>query len=284
MDSCRHEDSKNNTRSVNTADGKDKQVGTVLITGASDGIGWELAHLFARNGHRPILVARREEKLARLAAILETDCNIQAEVVPCDLSHPDAARNLWEELQRRSLPVDILVNNAGFGARGFFAETDAGVTEQLLHVNVVALTCLTRQILPSMLARKAGRILNVASIAAWFPGPLTATYNASKAYVLSFSEALALELEGTGVTVTVLCPGPTRTGFEARAGLEGTLAFQGSVMDAAAVAQVGYTALMEGRRVAIPGFKNRLRMLPIHLMPRALVARFARKFHEKPES
>lgn len=256
---------------------------TVLITGASSGIGLELATVFAREGHRPVLVARRHDELVKVAQRLRADHGIEAEVLACDLGEVDAARTLVDQLDRRHLAVDMLVNNAGFATRGFFATTDVEHTQQLLTVNVVTLTTLTRFLLPHMLQQRYGKILNVASIAGFFPGPLTATYNASKAFVVSFTEALANELRGTGVSATALCPGPTRTGFEVRAGLSGTKAFSGPVMDAVTVAEMGYRAMMKGRTVAVPGLQNRLRMLPVRLVPRWILAHFARQFHEAPQ-
>ena len=185
---------------------------TVLITGASSGIGREIAITCARQGHRLVLVARRQGTLATLAEELGTTHKTQVDVIACDLAVADASASLVDELRKRQLDVDMLVNNAGFATRGLFAATDVEQTEQLLAVNIVALTTLTRLLLPPMLERRYGRILNVASIAGYFPGPLTATYNASKAFVVSFTEALANELQGTGVSATVLCPGPTPHG------------------------------------------------------------------------
>lgn len=255
---------------------------TVLITGASSGIGLELAAICAREGLRPVLVARSEAGLREATLRIERDHGVKAEVVPLDLGAPDAAPALVRELDRRGLVVDMLVNNAGFATRGLFVKTPIEETSQLLAVNVVALTSLTRLLLPGMLERRRGRIMNVASIAGYFPGPLTATYNASKAFVISFTEALANELEGTGVTATAFCPGPTRTGFEVRAGLSTTQAFRGSVMDARAVAEEGYRAMLRGCTVTVPGLANRLRMLPVRFVPRWILAHFARRYHEVP--
>lgn len=256
---------------------------TVLVTGASSGIGLELATICAREGHRPVLVARREDALHEVAQRIEQAYGIYPEVVPVDLGEAGATQALARTLETRGIAVDMLVNNAGFATRGFFARTDLEATHALLEVNVVALTTLTRLLLPPMLARRAGRILNVASIAGYFPGPLTATYNASKAFVISFTEALANELKGTGVTATALCPGPTRTGFEVRAGLATTQAFRGTVMDAKAVAEEGYRAMMRGSTIAVPGLENRMRMWPVRFVPRWILAHFARRFHETSE-
>ena len=195
--------------------------GTALVTGASSGIGLELARLFAHDGYDLILVARSVEKLDRLGAELSARHGIRARTVGADLGSPDAPGAIAETLKQAAVRIDVLVNNAGYGVHGPFAKTELQTELDLLRVNVVALTHLTKLLLPTMLARRAGRILNVASTAGFQPGPLMAVYSASKAYVLSFSEALAEELAGTGVTVTTLCPGPVLTGFQARAGLDG---------------------------------------------------------------
>ncbi|MGE5611174.1 MAG: SDR family NAD(P)-dependent oxidoreductase [Bacillota bacterium] len=253
---------------------------TVLITGASSGIGLELARTFARHGHNLVLIVRNGRQLARLATELRARHHITVEVLAQDLSAAGSADELVAQLQQRSISIDILVNNAGIAIQGPFSQSNLDSQLTLLQLNIVALTHLTHRLLPYMLRQRFGRILNIASIAAYFPGPLTATYNASKAYVLSFSEALANELQSTGVTVTALCPGPTRTNFAARAGLSSCKAFRRRTMHPASVARVGYDALMAGKRVVVPGFMNKLRMLPIHLLPRTLLARFSRKYHE----
>lgn len=195
--------------------------GTALITGASSGIGYELARLFARKGHGLVLVARNQETLRELAEKLEREHGIRAIVVSKDLSLPSTPEEIFRELAEKSISVDILVNNAGFGTRGMFSNADTDSQLKMIQVNTTALTHLTRLFLERMSRPRKGRILNVASTAAFQPGPLMAVYYATKAYVLSFSEALASELHGSGVTVTALCPGPTRTEFERRAGMEG---------------------------------------------------------------
>src|SRR3989338_3107317 len=266
-----------------------------LITGASGGIGYELAKLFAREGCHTVLVARNEQKLSEVAQELRQFSGASVSVMPKDLTLPQAPDELFAQLRREGLTVDVLVNNAGFGTHGPFAEADLSVQREMMQLNMVALTHLTRLLLPSMIAQRAGKILNVASTAAFQPGPLMAVYYASKAYVLSFSEALANELRGTGVTVTVLCPGPTRTNFQRRAGVgdslcldsarhssrarqsrvEGLLGRSG-VADAASVAQAGYRGLMAGKSVVIPGLRNRVLAFSIRLMPRAMVTQIVR--------
>jgi short-subunit dehydrogenase len=253
---------------------------TALITGASSGIGFQLAHVFAQHGHNLFLVARSEARLAQLCAELKTHFGVEADFLAIDLSVPDSPDEVFAELKRRGIEIDILVNNAGFAARGEFARSDTDNTLGLLHLNIMSLTHLTRLLLPHMVDQHFGRILNVASIAAYMPGPLMAAYFASKAYVLSFSQALSNELAGAGVTVTAMCPGPTRTQFAARAGLCNTKAFKRKTMEAADVAIAGYNALMKGKSVVIPGWLNKLQLFPTPLVPRAVLAFFARQYNE----
>ena len=189
--------------------------GTALITGASSGIGLELAKLFARDGYELVLVARRVERLEELGRELTQRHGVRCHTISVDLAQPDAAAEIVRRLEGAGPAVDVLVNNAGFGVLGPLATTEPETAGRMIRVNIEALTQLTRALLPGMLARRRGRILNVASTAGFAPGPLMAVYYATKAYVISFSEALAEELRGTGVTVTVLCPGPTRTEFQA---------------------------------------------------------------------
>jgi len=258
-----------------------KERGTALITGASSGIGADLARLFAREGHDLVLVARDEARLRALGDDVARRDGIRAEVMAVDLADPGAPREIIRRLGEREIVLDVLVNNAGFGTYGPFAATDLGRQLQMLQVNVVALTHLTGLVLPAMLSRRRGRILNVASTAAFQPGPFMAVYYATKAYVLHFTEALAAELgEGTGVSVTALCPGPTRTGFQAAAGIEGTRLLRSAlVMESEAVARAGYRGLMEGKPVVIPGVKNRMVAWAVRLLPRAAVTRLVRRAH-----
>lgn len=251
---------------------------TALITGATLGIGLELTRLFARDGWRLVLVARDRERLQ--AAARAVGAAEDTVLIPLDLSEPDAAPALWRELTARSLSLDALVNNAGFGTYGPLAEADPEATRRMVLLNVLALTDLTRLVLPSMLARGSGRILNVASTAAFAPGPLMAVYYATKAYVLSFSDALANEVEGSGVTVTCLCPGPTRTAFQQRAGTRFSPKVKNVIMDAAPVAEAGYRGLLRGRKTVIPGVRNRLLVAIAALTPRHLAARLIRRMQE----
>ncbi|MFY9826708.1 MAG: SDR family oxidoreductase [Thermoanaerobaculia bacterium] len=251
---------------------------TALVTGASGGIGLELARQFAAGGYGLVLVARSGGKLEELAGELRNRYGVAARAMAADLSRPESPAELARELEQAGVAVDVLVNNAGFGTYGPFAENDLHAVLEELQLNVVALTHLTRQLLPGMLARRRGGVLNVASTAAFQPGPLMAVYYATKAYVLSFSEALAEELRGLGLTVSALCPGPTVTGFQKRADMEGSGLFSGPirVMDAATVARAGYEGFRAGRRIVIPGLVNKLVIQSLRISPRGLVTRIVR--------
>lgn len=250
-----------------------------LITGASTGIGKELARIAAAHGRSVILVARSEDKLAELAKELRANDGVEAEVLALDLALPESPGSLEQEVTRRGLQVDALVNNAGFGSHGPFHEASLQNQLEMLRLNVEALTHLTRLFLPAMVRRGRGRILNVASTAALQPGPLMAVYYASKAYVLSFSEAVAEELRGTGVTVTALLPGPTRTEFQVRAGTAGTGLMRLGMASARSVAEAGYRGMEAGRAVVIPGFVNNLLALSVRLSPRWLVRRMVKRIN-----
>lgn len=249
------------------------------MTGASSGIGDRLARRFAGGGFDLILVARREDRLKALAEEIVRAHGVKAHALAADLATIGAAREVVERVKGMGLEVDALVNNAGFANQGRFAETPEQAELDLVQVNISALMHLTKLLLPGMIARRQGWILNVASTAAFLPGPLMANYYASKAYVLSFSEAIAEEVAGTGVVVTVVCPGPTATGFAEVAGVEGSALFQQRVMDADDVAKAGYDALMKGKRVVIPGLKNRLLVLSTRLGPRRLAAMIAARLN-----
>ena len=254
---------------------------TALVTGASGGIGEELARLFAADGHDLVLVARSRDKLARLAEELAGRHGVAARVLAADLARPETPREIFDGLQGEGVPVDALVNNAGFGSYGLFAETDLKKELELLQVNVVALTHLTKLFLGGMLGRRRGYVMNVASTAAFQPGPLMAVYYASKAYVLSFSEALANECEGTGVRVSALCPGPTETGFVAAAGMQQSKLFERGAMTAREVAEAGYRGMLAGKAVVIPGFRNALLARAVGLAPRRLVTKAVRGIQER---
>ncbi|HYH87415.1 MAG TPA: SDR family oxidoreductase [Pyrinomonadaceae bacterium] len=254
---------------------------TALVTGASGGIGLELARLLAADGNDLVLVARSGDKLARLAEELSGKHGVAARVLVADLARPDAPREIFDDLREKGVGVGALINNAGFGSYGLFAETDLRSELDLLQVNIVALTHLTKLFLPQMIARRRGYVMNVASTAAFQPGPLMAVYYASKAYVLSLSEALANECEGTGVVVSALCPGPTETGFVAAAGMSESKLFDRDPMDARTVAQIGYRGMLRGKTIVIPGLRNALVARTVGFMPRRMVTKVVRGIQEK---
>lgn len=258
---------------------------TVLITGASGGIGYEFAKVFAQNGYNLVLVARGEKKLREIAQELEQAHRVSVHVIAKDLTDPASPKVLYTELQTASIEVDVLVNNAGFATYGLFAEIDLDKELQMMQLNMVTLTYLTKLFLRDMLKRRKGKILNVASTAAFLPGPLMAVYYASKAYVLSFSEALSNETQGTGVSVTALCPGPTESGFQARANMEDSkLVSGGGLMATATVAEIGYQALMNAEALVVPGLSNRLSTLLPRFLPRRLVTKLVRNAQERQGS
>jgi short-subunit dehydrogenase len=246
-----------------------------LVTGASGGIGYEISHELARRGYPVVVVARSAGKLRTLSKELQTRYQTPATVMACDLAAPGAAVKLMAQLSRQKLVVDVLVNNAGIGSSGDFAEVAWETQNSMLQLNIVALTQLTHLLLPQMLQRKTGRILNVGSTGAFSPVPGMAVYGATKAFVLSFSEALAAELQGSGVTVTALCPGATHTGFAAHAQVQNSLIFK-FAMPAKTVARLGVQALLQGKKIIMPGWLNRLMVFSIRLSPRAAVLAVSR--------
>ena len=251
---------------------------TALITGASAGFGVEFARLFARHRNDVIVTARRADRLRDLAASLETEYNINAHAIVADLAAHGGARQLFDEVQERGIEVEYLVNNAGFGTYGPFAETAADESLDLVAVNIAALTELTARFLPAMVERGSGRVLNVASAAAFQPGPLMATYYASKAYALHFSEALNEELEGKGVTVTALCPGPVITEFQQVAAMETSgLVHNKSLMSVEEVVEAGYDAMMRGKSFVVPGLAMKLGTFAVRFAPRRLAAKFVHR-------
>lgn len=253
-----------------------------LVTGASAGIGEELAKRFAADGYDLVLVARDRARLEKVGEELKAKHGIRYHAIPADLSDPAAPEHVLHAVRKLGVQVEALVNNAGFGLYGPFVKTEHGeATEpkrelEMIQVNVAALTHLTKLFLPEMVQRGRGRVLNVASTAAFQPGPLMAVYYASKAYVLSFGEALAVELRGTGVTVTTLCPGATRTEFQKAAAMEDSRLFNTPlVMSAEEVAEVGYRAMQRGKGVVIPGAANNVMAQAVRFVPRKLAARLA---------
>jgi short-subunit dehydrogenase len=254
---------------------------TALITGPSFGIGLELARIFAREGYNLVLVARSADKLRQLANELEKAHGTRSLILAIDLTDPGAPAYVLDQTKRADIQIDVLVNNAGFGQYGPFAENDLEECLRQIQLNITTLTHLMRLYLPAMIERKSGRILNVASTAAFQAGPLMAVYYATKAYVLHFSEAIANELNGSGVTVTCLCPGPTVTEFLQRAKMEGIRLARYGAMDARTVAEDGYRALIAGKPVVISGFKNWLVAQSVRFAPRRMVTAVARKLQEK---
>jgi len=251
-----------------------------LITGASEGIGYELAKCFAGHKHHLVLVARSEEKLKRLAGEISSAHGVRVGYIAQDLSVPDGALKVHKKVQELGLAIDVLVNNAGVGIFGLFAETDLERELRMMHLNMLSVTALTKLFLPDMLKRRRAKILNVASTAAFQPGPLMAVYYASKAYVLSFSEALANELKGTGVSVCVLCPGPTQSGFQRSAGMDSSKLFRWGVMSASEVAEIAYRELMRGKTTIIPGWRNKILAFSVRLGPRKLLPTIVRLMQE----
>lgn len=252
---------------------------TALISGASSGIGLELARIFARNGHNLVLVARSEDKLNQLAAELN---NVEVRVIPADLSHMSEVEKVHSLLLQENKNIDFLINNAGFGDFGMFYETNWKKEATMIDLNVKSLTYMTKLFLPAMIQRKFGRIMNLASTAAFQPGPTMAVYYATKAYVLNFSEAISNELNGTGVTVTALCPGPTISGFQKASVVEETRMIKGKKLPSAKeVAEYGYDALMKGKVVAIHGLKNKLMVQSLRISPRSLVRKVVRYMQDK---
>ena len=244
----------------------------VLITGPTSGIGHALANIFAQEGHDLVLVGRDERKLQALRSDIEEKFKVSVRTIVQDLSRPTAAVHVHDICKKRDIHIDILVNNAGFGLYGEFIKTDVLAERDLVQVNVVAVSELAKLFAKDMAQRKRGRILNVASIAGFFPGPFMATYYASKAYVLSLSEALCEELRGTGVTVSILCPGLTNTNFGATTHMNDPESFLKG-MDASEVGMHAYLGVMKGKRIIVPGFKNKLFVFLPRFLPRYLVTR-----------
>jgi short-subunit dehydrogenase len=249
---------------------------TALVTGSSSGIGYAIAEQFAKDGANLVLVARSADILEQQAVKWQKQYGIGATVIVADLSDLQAAQQVKDTLASKGISIDFLVNNAGFGSFGLFQDSDLQTMVAMIRLNVEALTVLTRIFMPDILMRR-GKILNVASTAAFQPGPWMAVYYATKAYVLSFSEALSSELEGTGVTVTALCPGPTASGFQDRAVMQNSLLVKTKRLPTAeAVAMAGYGAMHRGRRVYIHGLMNWLMAQSIRFTPRTIVTKLVK--------
>ena len=244
---------------------------TVLITGASSGIGYELSLIFAQNGYNLILTARNKKKLNNLSQLIKEKYGVMTKVIIKDLSSQTSAKEIFEELKKAKLKIDILVNNAGFGIHGPFIKTSSTKESEMMQVNMASLTELTKLILPMMIKNKSGKILNVASVAAFLPGPLMSIYYASKAFVLSFSLALSKEIKKHGISVSVLCPGPTKTGFEKTAKATDSILFRFLTKDPEFVARSAYKGLMKKRKIIIPGVFNKLNARLAPLLPKTLI-------------
>jgi uncharacterized protein len=248
---------------------------TVLVTGASSGIGMDLARVFAQNGHNLVLLARGRKALDALAQELQTTFKVSAQVLEADLSDPQGPVKVAQELAGRNLHIDVLVNNAGFGLLGPHAELDGQRQLDMIQVNITSLVHLTRLLLPGMISRNTGGVLNVASTAAFQAGPNMAIYYATKAFVLSYTEALHEEISATQLHVSCLCPGPTNTGFVAAAGMEKVALFKFGAQPSEDVAKVGFGAFQKNQAIAISGVKNIVLALLGKLSPRYVTRKIA---------
>lgn len=253
---------------------------TALITGASSGIGYHLTRLFAKDGYNLVLVARTEEDLNRVSQEITAEFGTRITIIPKDLSVPNAAAEVYEETQRLGIEVNILVNDAGIGQRGFFWDIDFARYQEIINLNVVALVQLTHLYLKDMRRRNEGRILNLASIAAYQPTPMLAVYAATKAFVLSLGDALINELQDTNITLTSLIPGPTETDFMNKADMENTVAAS-MADDAEKVAKEGYEALMKGEHHVVGTAKIGAQVAMSTVIPNELVSKMARKYMEE---
>lgn len=255
---------------------------TALITGASGGIGCELAKVHASKGGSLVIVSRNSGKLSALGAELRSLHKTEVHVIAKDLAKENSCREVFDETESLGIRIDCLINNAGFGVFGKFEQTDWNSESEMISLNITAVAHLTKLYLPGMVKRGSGMIMNVASTAAFQPGPLMAVYYAGKAFVLNFSEAIANELQGTGVTVTALCPGPTRTGFQSAADIHESRLVKGRKLPSAEeVAEYGYKAMLKGKAVAIPGFMNKVLPFMERFVPRKSVVRLVRFIQDK---
>ena len=249
-----------------------------LVTGASGGIGESIAREFAARGYDLVLVARTKERLDTIAADLSTTHDTNSTVIAMDLAETNAGHQLATNVLGRGIAVDVLVNNAGFADYGNLWEANADKIDQMIRLNIATLTELMHDLLPGMVARNTGRVMNIASTAAFLPGPLMAVYYATKAYVLSVSEAVNEELKGTGVTVTAVCPGPTESGFVAKADMQSSKLFKGGgVMDVDTVARTAVSSTLKGKAVAVVGLKNKFTVLSPRFLPRRIVPGIVKK-------
>ncbi|MCG2462727.1 SDR family oxidoreductase [Flavobacteriaceae bacterium F89] len=255
---------------------------TALITGASSGIGLELAKIHASKGGDLVLVARNISKLDELKSELENQYKVKIYTIGKDLSKNNSAQDVYDETTKQKIPIDYLINNAGFGDFGMFVETDWSKELQMINLNITTLTLFTKLYLRDMVKRKSGKIMNVASTAAFQSGPTMAVYYATKAYVLNFSEAVNNEVSDKGISVTALCPGATESGFQVAAEMEESALVKGKKLPTAKeVAQYGYASMLKGKTVAIHGMLNYILANSVRFMPRALVVKLTRKIQDK---
>lgn len=257
---------------------------TALITGASSGLGREYARLFAADKKDLVVVARRRERLDALAAELSAAQGIQVHVIAADLAEPAAPSRVFEEIRRQGLSIEYVVNNAGFGWTGAFVKSEPHRQLEMVQVNVAALVALTRLFLPEMVRRGRGRILNLGSTAGFQPGPFMAVYYASKAFVISFTEALWYELKGTGVTATVSCPGATATEFSSTAGNDRSRLFHLGAMSAAEVARESYRAMLKGKPLVVHGLRNKVMASSVRFSPRSVTRGVAASLNRPPKN
>lgn len=246
-----------------------------LITGASSGIGLAMAKQLADLGYPLILVARRIDRLEKLAQEIREGSKVDVQVIPMDLSEPDAASRLFEETHKKNLHTEILINNAGYGLQGKFVEMDTRKIAAMFRLNIDALTFLCREFAPAMIARKHGYILNVASASAFLPSPYVSAYAASQAFVGQFSEALRFELSGTGVAVSTLYPGVTKTEFNDVAGAKHPPLMEASVLTAEQVARIGLKGMFGRKRSIIPGLINKINAFFSQVFHRGFITRVA---------
>ena len=255
---------------------------TALITGATSGIGYELAYIHAKQGGNVVLVARSKDKLEQIKKDLENKYKIDVYIIEKDLSIKDSAKDVFDELIKNNITIDYLINNAGFGDYGFFNDSDWGKLERMINLNITALTQLTKLFLKDMIKRRDGKIMNVASTAAFQSGPTMAVYYATKAYVLSFSEAINNEVKNSRVTVTTLCPGATQSGFQEAASLQESRLVKGRKLPTSKeVAEYGYNAMLKGKSVAIHGIVNYLLANSVRFFPRSAVVKITRFIQDK---
>jgi short-subunit dehydrogenase len=252
---------------------------TVLITGASSGIGMGLAKLFAADGSDLVLVARREDRLNELAEELKSEHGIEVLVLPKDLSKKTSPKEIFNHLKKEKIEIDVLVNNAGFGSRGTVSELDTDLQVDMVQVNAAALTHLTSLFLPGIIERGQGGILNVGSLAGFQPGPNLAVYFATKAYVLSFTEALAEEISNPNIKVSCFAPGPVKTEFGEKSDLEDSLLFKLSLMDLEPAVKAGYEGFRKGKTIVIPGLKQQIVPFLNRFTPRLIVRKIAKKLN-----